>query len=143
LLWSFVYLFVRNLFSLVWLLARPVGFANSGGLVFVDESAEQASAIRNRLLPAGTLVRLLREANTDARDRYGRLLRYVFRVRDGLNVNVRRRRSQSDACSVELAAKFANTVLLARAGNGHVFFAGGLRGRMSRPSDDSQLGRSC
>jgi endonuclease YncB( thermonuclease family) len=49
---------------------------------------EQASAIAKRLLPAGTLVRLSREAKTDAVDRYGRLLRYVFRARDGLNVNV-------------------------------------------------------
>jgi hypothetical protein len=29
LLWSFVYLAVRNLFALVWLLARPVGCVNS------------------------------------------------------------------------------------------------------------------
>jgi micrococcal nuclease len=49
---------------------------------------EQASAITKRLLPPGTLVRLYREPKTDAVDAYGRLLRYVFRVRDGLNVNV-------------------------------------------------------
>jgi endonuclease YncB( thermonuclease family) len=49
---------------------------------------EQASAIAKRLLPAGTLVRLSREQKTDAVDQYGRLLRYVFRVRDGLNVNL-------------------------------------------------------
>ena len=49
---------------------------------------EQASAITKRLLPPGTLVRLYREPKTDAVDEYGRLLRYVFRVRDGLNVNV-------------------------------------------------------
>lgn len=49
---------------------------------------EQASAITKRLLPPGTLVRLYRESRTDAVDAYGRLLRYVFRVRDGLNVNV-------------------------------------------------------
>jgi len=48
----------------------------------------QASAITKRLLPPGTLVRLYREPKTDAVDEYGRLLRYVFRVRDGLNVNV-------------------------------------------------------
>src|SRR6185437_4507596 len=49
---------------------------------------EQASAITKRLLPPGTLVRLVPEPATDSVDRYGRLLRYVIRVRDGLNVNV-------------------------------------------------------
>src|SRR5262249_2470839 len=48
----------------------------------------QASAETGRLLPVGTLVRLAPEPATDSPDRYGRLLRYVFRVRDGLNVNV-------------------------------------------------------
>ena len=42
---------------------------------------EQASAVTKRLLPPGTLVRLYREPKTDAVDQYGRLLRYVFRVR--------------------------------------------------------------
>ena len=50
---------------------------------------EQASAITKRLLPPGTLVRLTREPKTDSVDTYGRLLRYVTRVRDGLNINVR------------------------------------------------------
>ena len=49
---------------------------------------EQASGITKRLLPPGTLVRLLPEPATDSVDQYGRLLRYVIRVRDGLNVNV-------------------------------------------------------
>ena len=49
---------------------------------------EQASRITKRLLPPGTAVRLYREPKTDAVDAYGRLLRYVFRVRGGLNVNV-------------------------------------------------------
>jgi micrococcal nuclease len=49
----------------------------------------QASATTKRLLPPGTLVRLLVEPRTDRVDQYGRLLRYVIRVRDGLNVNVR------------------------------------------------------
>jgi endonuclease YncB( thermonuclease family) len=49
----------------------------------------QASATTKRLLPPDTLVRLLVEPKTDRVDRYGRLLRYVIRVRDGLNVNVR------------------------------------------------------
>ena len=48
----------------------------------------QASAITKRLLPAGTRVRLVAESAGDRVDLYGRLLRYVIRARDGLNVNV-------------------------------------------------------
>jgi endonuclease YncB( thermonuclease family) len=49
---------------------------------------EQASALTKKLLPPGTIVRLLAEPATDSADQYGRLLRYVIRVSDGLNVNV-------------------------------------------------------
>jgi micrococcal nuclease len=49
---------------------------------------EQASAITKRLLPVGTVVRLHLEPKTDAVDQYGRLLRYVVRVRGELNVNL-------------------------------------------------------
>jgi endonuclease YncB( thermonuclease family) len=49
---------------------------------------KQASTITKRLLPPGTLVRLTREPATDSVDRYGRLLRYVTRVRGHLNINV-------------------------------------------------------
>jgi endonuclease YncB( thermonuclease family) len=49
----------------------------------------QASATTKRLLPEGTRVRLLTEPATDRADDFGRLLRYVVRVSDGLNVNVR------------------------------------------------------
>lgn len=48
----------------------------------------QASAITKRLLPPQTVVRLESEPKTDLVDAYGRLLRYVSRVRDGINVNV-------------------------------------------------------
>jgi endonuclease YncB( thermonuclease family) len=48
----------------------------------------QASAVTKRLLPPGTAVRLLADPRTDKIDAYGRLLRYVIRARDGLNVNV-------------------------------------------------------
>ena len=48
----------------------------------------QASAATKRLLPPGTEVRLAAEPATDRVDRYGRLLRYVIRARDGLNVNL-------------------------------------------------------
>jgi micrococcal nuclease len=49
----------------------------------------EASAVTKRLLPSGTRVWLSPEPATDRVDRYGRLLRYVIRVRDGLNVNLR------------------------------------------------------
>jgi endonuclease YncB( thermonuclease family) len=49
----------------------------------------EASAAITRLIPVGTLVRLVREPTSDPVDRYGRLLRYVVRARDGLDVNVR------------------------------------------------------
>jgi micrococcal nuclease len=49
---------------------------------------KKASALTKRLLPPGTAVRLTREPATDAVDSYGRLLRYVIRSRDGLNINV-------------------------------------------------------
>jgi micrococcal nuclease len=45
----------------------------------------EASALTHSLLPDGTEVRL--ERDEEARDRYGRLLAYVFRVDDGLFVN--------------------------------------------------------
>ena len=48
-----------------------------------------ASRRTKQLLPPGTPVRLVVEPATDRVDRYGRLLRYVIRARDGLNVNVR------------------------------------------------------
>ena len=48
----------------------------------------QASAIAKRLLPRGTEVRLAPDPAADRVDRYGRLLRYVVRARDGLDVNV-------------------------------------------------------
>ena len=49
---------------------------------------KQASTITKHLLPPGTAVRLIREPKTDAVDSYGRLLRYVVRVRGDVNINV-------------------------------------------------------
>jgi micrococcal nuclease len=45
----------------------------------------EASAYLAQLLPKGTAVRLERDA--EARDRYGRLLVYLYRIDDGLFVN--------------------------------------------------------
>lgn len=46
----------------------------------------EASERTKQLLPGGTPVRLVRDVET--RDRYGRLLAYVFRASDGLFVNL-------------------------------------------------------
>jgi micrococcal nuclease len=48
--------------------------------------ALEASARTKALLPKDTAVKLVRDA--EARDRYGRLLAYVYRQRDGLFVNL-------------------------------------------------------
>ena len=50
----------------------------------VECFAKRASAFNERLV-AGERVRLVRDV--EERDRYGRLLAYVYRVRDGLFVN--------------------------------------------------------
>jgi micrococcal nuclease len=47
---------------------------------------KEASARTRELVPPGTEVRLVRDA--EARDRYGRLLAYVYRQRDDLFVNL-------------------------------------------------------
>lgn len=47
---------------------------------------KEASAHTHELLPPGTVVRLERDA--EPRDRYDRLLAYVYRVSDGLFVNL-------------------------------------------------------
>src|SRR5262249_45455141 len=49
----------------------------------------QAFVETKKLLPRGTLVRLTPEPATDRIDEYGRLLRYVIRAHDDLNVTVR------------------------------------------------------
>jgi len=55
----------------------------------VECYGREASTLTKRMLLPGTVVRLLREPASDDVDRYGRLLRYVVRVRDGLNINLR------------------------------------------------------
>lgn len=54
------------------------------GLVecFGKEAAEHTAS----LLPVGTAVRIVRDA--EARDRYGRLLAYIYRAKDNLFVNL-------------------------------------------------------
>jgi endonuclease YncB( thermonuclease family) len=69
-----------------------------------------ASLTTERLLPVGSRVRLSAEPATDRVDEYGRLLRYVVRVDDGLNVNIR----------------------LVAVGAAAPYFYGGRRGRYAR-----------
>lgn len=52
----------------------------------VECFAKEAAARLRALVPPGAEVRL--ERDVEARDRYGRLLAYVFRKRDGLFVNL-------------------------------------------------------
>ena len=52
----------------------------------VECFGKEASEHAEGLLPEGTPVRLVRDA--EARDRFGRLLAYVYRVDDGLFVNL-------------------------------------------------------
>lgn len=47
---------------------------------------QEATARLKKMLPEGTPVRVVRDV--EARDRYGRLLGYVYRQRDGLFVNL-------------------------------------------------------
>jgi micrococcal nuclease len=57
---------------------------------FGRECYGRAASLRTKtLLPPGTRVRLVPEPVTDRVDQYGRLLRYVVRIRDGVNVNIR------------------------------------------------------
>ena len=49
---------------------------------------ERATRALQRLLPTGTRIRLVADPRLDQVDRFGRLLRYVIRERDGLNVNL-------------------------------------------------------
>ena len=52
----------------------------------VECFAKEAAAHTGELVPPGTAVRLVRD--TEARDRYGRLLAYVYRAHDGRFVNL-------------------------------------------------------
>ena len=55
----------------------------------VECYGREASARTKQLLPPGTRVSLIVEPATDRVDVFGRLLRYVVRVSDGTNVNLR------------------------------------------------------
>lgn len=78
----------------------------------------EASAFTASLVPEGTEVRLVRDA--EPRDPYGRLLAYVYRASDGLFVNLELARlGYADALSIRPntahATEFAEAVGAARA----------------------------
>src|SRR4029079_14850335 len=50
---------------------------------------ERATRALRHLLPPGTRIRLVADPRLDQIDRYGRLLRYVVRERDDVDVNIR------------------------------------------------------
>jgi endonuclease YncB( thermonuclease family) len=76
-----------------------------------------ATRALRRLLPPGTVIRLVTDPRLDRVDRYGRLLRYVLRAHDGLNANV----------------------ALVRAGDAAPYFYDGDRGRHWRLLRDLAL----
>jgi endonuclease YncB( thermonuclease family) len=55
----------------------------------VECGGPAASAAMRRMLPVGTRVRLVSDTTQARSDRYGRALRYVTRLRDGVQVNRR------------------------------------------------------
>ena len=57
----------------------------------VDCFGPEASRATSELVPPGTAVRIVRDV--EARDRYDRLLAYVYRVEDGVFVNLELARS--------------------------------------------------
>lgn len=71
----------------------------------------EASARTTALLPVGTKVRLVRDV--EARDRYGRLLAYVYRASDGLFVN-RSLVADGYATTLDIAPNGAHAAELAR-----------------------------
>lgn len=72
----------------------------------------EASARTAELLPPGSRVRLVRDA--EARDRYGRLLAYVYRVDDDLFVNLALV-TDGFADTLDIAPNSAHAAELARA----------------------------
>ena len=58
----------------------------TGGFLPAECFGDEASAFTRSLLPAGTEVGLTRDV--EARDRYERLLAYIYRATDGLFVNL-------------------------------------------------------
>jgi micrococcal nuclease len=97
----------------------------------------EASAHTKALLPPGTAVRLERDA--EARDKYGRLLAYLYRAGDGLFVNLELVRDGygsvlSIAPNVTYAATFRDAEASARQQGAGLWGVCGEPGRAAAPS---------
>lgn len=112
----------------------------------VECFAREASARTKELVPAGSIVRLVRDI--EARDRYGRLLAYVYRSSDGLFVNLALARDGYAAPltippNIAHAEAFAAAAAQARqAGRGLWASCGGPHEPAPRPPDGSTTGAS-
>jgi micrococcal nuclease len=94
--------------------------------------AREASARTKALLPVGTLVRLVRDA--EARDAYGRLLAYVYRAGDGLFVNLTLAR-EGYAGPLPFRPNLAHAAELAEAADAAHAAGRGLWGRCGGPHE--------
>jgi hypothetical protein len=80
----------------------------------IECSGRQGSARTKELLQRGTRVHLFSEPATDRVDDFGRLLRYVVRVSDGLIMNLRlvpsaRRHRTSTAADGDVTPRVSNS----------------------------------
>jgi endonuclease YncB( thermonuclease family) len=66
---------------------RLIGIDTPEVYPVVDCGGPQASQSLKRLLPVGTVVRLISDPTQARVDRYGRLLRYVIKASDGRDMN--------------------------------------------------------
>ena len=86
----------------------------TGGFLPEECYGDEATAFTSALLPVGTEVRLTRD--TEARDRYERLLAYVHRSGDGLFVNLEiAARGYAEALVIEPNATHASAFYAATA----------------------------
>jgi micrococcal nuclease len=77
----------------------------------------EATAFTERLLPAGTAVRV--ERDVENRDAYGRLLGYVYRAEDGIFVNYELvRQGYATPLAIEPNVAHAELFVAARAAEG-------------------------
>jgi micrococcal nuclease len=98
----------------------------------VECFAKEASARTAALVPPGTVVRLVRDV--EARDKYGRLLAYVYRARDGAFVNLALAR-EGDAGPLTIAPNVAHAEEVAAAVGQARQARLGLWGRCAGPHD--------
>lgn len=73
----------------------------------------QATAVTKKLLPVGSVVRLVADSKLDNRDRYGRLLRYVFRGSTHVNLALVKSGAASPYFYGRVRGKYATALLTA------------------------------